>query len=77
MQAIWVNGIPATANGNKFDVTLDDDGISLSASRKVTIRVAKGATVEANALVADTPSSDTTNDEYVSITTPPLLWVPL
>ena len=64
VQAIWVDGIPATANGNKFDVTLDDDGISLSASRKVTIRVAKGATVEANALVADTPSSDTTNDEY-------------
>ena len=64
VQAIWVNGIPATANGNKFDVTLDDDGISLSASRKVTIRVAKGATVEANALVADTTPSDTTNDEY-------------
>ncbi|MCU7651610.1 S-layer homology domain-containing protein [Acutalibacter sp. LFL-21] len=63
VQAIWVNGIPATANGNKFDVTLDD-GTTLSGSQKVTIRVAKGATVEANALVADTTPSDTTNDEY-------------
>ena len=63
VQAIWVNDIPATANGNKFDVTLDaNTGVS---SEKVVIRVAKGAEVNGfgTATFSDTTSSDD-YDEY-------------
>ena len=60
VQAIWVNDIPATANGNKFDVTLDaNTGVS---SEKVVIRVAKGA--EVNGFGTATSSDTTSSDDY-------------